>query len=339
MRRGHAAVLLIVLAGFAGVAPAHPLAPALLEVRETAPEHYALLWRTSTLRAQVQDVAPRLPASCADTAAPSVDVAGTALSLRWTAHCPGGLAGQVVRFEGLERSVINVIVRLERGQGAPVEVLLDARRAAYTVPAPAAAVAPFTRYFTLGVEHLLGGLDHVLFVGGLLLLVHGWRRLLLTVTAFTLGHSVTLALATLGYARVDSALAELGIALSLLLLAWELSRARNAPGLPERRDRPGLPLMAGAFGLLHGLGFAGALAELGLPPGAVAPALLGFNLGIEAGQLGVITLLVLGKRAVDAVHWPGRWRADGAPVHAVAVYAIGTLAAWWCFQRAEVFFT
>lgn len=322
---------LLVLA--VGKVSAHPLAPSLLEMRETQPEQWSVLWRTSSQRARLQDVAPVLPANCRQgTSAPAVDTEAQAVAVLWNVHCPGGLVGQALRIEGLERSPINVIIRIEPLGSLAVETLLDARTPHFTVPPPSQAAPVLASYFGLGVEHLLGGFDHLLFVGALLLLVVGWRALLMTITAFTAGHSLTLVLATLGYLRIAPPLAELGIALSLLVLACELARPNPQAWL---RRKPWQ--MAGAFGLLHGLGFAGALADAGLPSDAIPMALLGFNLGIEAGQLGVVALLL-------ALHGMlrrplSRFVAAGAGGRLVMVYAIGSLAAYWCLERAAVAFS
>lgn len=312
---------------------AHPLAPALLELRETGPARHSVLWRTTAQRVQIEDVTPTLPQKCQPLGPePVAEREGSSLVLRWTVQCPGGLSGERIAFAGLERSRINVIVRIETLGGAVSQALLDARQAEYLVPAAGKAAPVFTKYLSLGFGHLLAGLDHLLFVAGLLLLIPGWRRLLLTVTAFTLGHSLTLALATLGYVQVNAALTELGIALSILVLACEL--ARPAPQSYFRR-RPWN--MAAVFGLLHGLGFAGALAEVGLPQSEIPLALLAFNLGIEAGQVAVIILLLACAHVLRRVLESMR-----APQHAVGllpVYLIGSLAAYWCFERAAVLLT
>jgi len=330
-RRRHAwAGLLLVLSG--GVAQAHPLAPALLELREVAPAQYKVLWRTTAARVQSGDVTPRLPDGCAASpSGPAVLREAGSIALRWAVQCaPGPLQG-TFRFDGLERSRINVILRIETLDGSAQQVLLDARHPQHTLEAGKGS-SVFGRYLRLGIEHLVTGADHLLFVGGLLLLVSGLRRLLVTVTAFTLGHSATLALATLGVVQASAAWTELGIAASLLWLAHEL--VRPAPDSWFRR-RPGT--MAAGFGLLHGLGFAGALAAVGLPHGEIPLALFGFNAGIELGQVGVIAaLLVLAQmaRAGYAVARGPRW----VPAALVPAYVIGSLAAYWCFERGAALF-
>ena len=180
-------------------------------------------------------------------------------------------------------------------------------------------------YATLGVAHILTGLDHLLFVAGLLLLARTPRRLVETVTAFTVGHSITLTLAVLDLVRVPVAPIELAIALSVFWLAVELARTPRRPTLVQRRPS----LLAGLFGLLHGLGFAAALQAVGLPSGDVPLALVAFNAGIEAGQLGFVAVCLLAAAALRRLPlaWP-RWARE------LPLYAMGSLAAFWCFERA-----
>jgi hypothetical protein len=326
----------VLLAGLWSTAHAHALAPALLDLRELKPAtgessgtRYDVLWRTSVTRVQGSEVRPQLPADC--HALTTVQISAEenqSQVMRWQMQCgPDGLAGRTLGVAGLDRSRINVILRIEPLTGSASTTLLDAGRPLFTVPAPQAGPPVFKSYLALGVEHLLLSLDHVLFVLGLMLLVRNLRPLVLTITAFTLGHSVTLALATLGFVRVNPALTELAIAASILILALEIVRPR--PNSIFRR-RPWL--MATAFGLLHGLGFAGALTEVGLPQGEIPLALFAFNLGIEIGQLLLIAVLLLLSSTWSRL--PDRVPAG---VHAVAVmlpsYVIGSLATLWCFER------
>lgn len=325
------ALCALLLLAVASAASAHPLAPALLELRETAIDRYLLSWRTSVVRVRGDEVMPQWPASCTAQGLDETPIVvdAEALVQRWALHCPGGLVGRDLGVRGLERSGINVIVRIEPLHGEATQTLLDARRPQLTVP-PAAAAAPvFLRYLGLGVEHLLLGPDHVLFVLGLLLLVPGLRALMLTITAFTAGHSLTLGLASLGIVRVNPALTELAIAVSLLMLALAVVRPTEARRhLLARRPWA----MALGFGLVHGLGFAGALAEVGLPQLEIPLALLAFNVGIECGQL-----ILIGAALGVSAAWT-RLRADRMPLlsRAVPAYVIGVAAAYWCFERIGV---
>lgn len=309
-------------------ASSHPLAPALLLLQETTPQQYDVLWRTSIARVSGTDVKPVLPVHCTETEAPkSIIEEGEALALRWAVRCAQPLEGETLRVQGLERAGINVIVRVERPGAEVAEALLGARQTLYTVPPRSTPPPVFLSYLELGVEHLLTGWDHLLFVTGLLLLVRRLVPLVWTVTAFTAGHSVTLAAAALGWVSVPSAPVEIGIAVSILILACEILRRGAArPSLLMRYPW----LMALGFGLLHGLGFAGVLSETGLPPDAIPLALLAFNLGIEAGQLmwvSVCLAVIALTRAAGPVM--RRLRAE-----MVAAYVIGTSAAYWTLERA-----
>lgn len=307
-------------------ASAHPLAPALLQLQETTPAHYEVLWRTSVTRTQQQDVSPQLPADCIATSEPLITTEdGDAVVARWNVGCDTALTGRPITVQGLAQSGINVIVHIAGREGV-IDTLLSPDQPGFEVPRPAAQRPVFVAYLQLGIEHLLTGLDHLLFVAGLLLLVRGVRRLLLTITAFTLGHSLTLALASLGLIQVHQPLAELGIAISILVLAVEISRPAGSPTSALVR----WPwLMAAAFGLLHGLGFAAALMDVGLPQGQIPLALLAFNTGIELGQLLAVSLLL-------AAAWACRqqWKTPSKTVgRAGPAYLIGTLAAYWCWDR------
>lgn len=188
-------------------------------------------------------------------------------------------------------------------------------------------------YTVLGIEHILMGVDHLLFVLALLLLVDSRRRLLVTITAFTVAHSITLALASLGVLSVPGPPVEASIALSIVFVASEIIHARQGrPGLTQRYPW----VVAFTFGLLHGLGFAGALAEVGLPPLSVPTALLFFNVGVEIGQLlfiaAVLAFIWLSRQAVRRLGLPsvnGLWR--------VVPYAIGGVASYWLFERIAAF--
>lgn len=311
------------------IAAPHPLAPALLQLQESSPGHYDVLWRTSVTRSQRLDVAPELPSDCLASGEPQIATeGGDAIVARWQVQCASTLTGRRIAVQGLAQSGINVIVHISSATGV-VDTLLSPDQTRFIVPSPAAQSPVFISYLRLGIEHLWGGFDHLLFVAGLVLLVRGLRPLLITITAFTAGHSLTLALASLGLISVPQAWAEMGIALSILLLAVEIARPSGAaPSLVRRRPW----LMAAGFGLLHGLGFAGALAEVGLPQGDLVSALLAFNIGIEAGQLLWVSVLLLLASAAEGI-----FRAAGMRIlpawRLLPVYGIGAMAACWCYQR------
>jgi hydrogenase/urease accessory protein HupE len=250
---------------------------------------------------------------------------GDRVMLGWTVDCgPDGLAGGVIEIEDLAAARINALLTVERLDGERVQTVLGPRSPSFTVPARPGRWDVVGGYLRLGIEHILTGPDHLLFVLGLLLLVSASRLLLQTITAFTLGHSVTLSAAALQVASVPARPVEVLIALSVLTLAVELAREVARPTLLRRFPWA----MAVLFGLLHGFGFAGALAEAGLPAGDLPLALVSFNGGIELGQLAFVGV-VLGADALLG-GWRPAVRARSLPV---AVYAMGVLSAFWCFQR------
>lgn len=311
----------------ATAALAHPLAPALLEVTELAPHQAEVRFKISALQAPGSAPAALLPPQCRELTAPTTTVEDDAVIRRWTVDCgPGGLVGQRFGVDGLGVARIDALVRVGLADGRVVRGVVRADDPWFTVPERQSTAAIVRAYAAIGVEHILGGLDHLLFVAGLLMLVRSRRLLIETVTAFTVGHSITLALAVLDLVRVPSAPIELAIALSVFWLAVELARDEAArPTIIQRRPY----IMAGLFGLLHGLGFASALQEVGLPSGDVPLALFAFNLGIELGQLAFIAvwlaLAALLRRLPFT--WP-RWMRQ------VPLYTMGSLAAFWCFERA-----
>jgi len=318
-------------------AQAHPLSPALLQLQQSGPARYEVEWRVSPQAVARAPLSPVFPADCETVSSAPEGLEAGLLIRRWTLQCQQALNGRTLRVEGLVHSPINVILRVQRAQGGAVQALLDADQDGYTVPEDAvdssAAGPVFAAYLTLGVEHLLSGLDHVLLVLGLLLLARRGRVLLLTITAFTIGHSLTLGLAVFGVVRVNAALTELLIALSIVWLALEVVRYRRAAdGWAARRPWA----LAGGFGLLHGLGFAGALAQVGVPAAAIPLSLLGFNLGIELGQLALVgaALAAAGLWRRLPTAWPSAPLLRGA-----AAYLIGSMAASWAYERLLVLVT
>jgi hypothetical protein len=243
---------------------------------------------------------------------------------RFELDCAGRpLAGAVLGIDGLVDRDTIALVRIRLAGGAVVREVLGPSHPRFTVPAATDAPAALAAYARLGVDHLLGGLDHVLFILGLLFLVRGVRPRLVTLTAFTVGHSVTLALAVLGVVRIPAAPVELLIALTLIALAVQVVDRDAAP----RRAW----LLAAGFGLIHGLGFAGALTGAGLDRADIPLALAGFNLGIELGQIGVVIAAALLAAAAAPLY--RRSPALAPLTRTIAGHAIGGLAALWCLER------
>jgi hydrogenase/urease accessory protein HupE len=305
---------------------AHPLAPSLLDVHELQPGRLEVRWRTPTQRAPGSELGPLLPARCAVVATPSPQLLGTALEARWTLDCGGqSLIGTRLGASDIGSSRADVLLRIELADGRRFQTVLTPEAPDFEVPERQSRLAVARAYVALGVSHILAGWDHLLFVLGLVLLVKGGRRLVETVTAFTLGHSVTLSLAVLGVVRVPQAPIEAAIAFSILVVAWELGHETERPPTPLGRTPWA---MAACFGLLHGLGFAGALAAAGLPVGEIPLALASFNGGIELGQLAFVLAVAAVRAALARLPWEWPERATLVPA-----YVIGSLAAFWLFDR------
>ena len=310
---------------------AHKLAPSLLELRETPDGQLAVRWKTPLQRPSGVEIDPVLPAHCEATSAPVAETEATGVNLRWQVRCAEpGLVGSELSVTGLAESATNALVSVQLADGRSFRSVLHAREPVFVVPERQEPMEVLRDYAWLGVEHILSGFDHLLFVLGLVLLVEGRRLLLYTVTAFTVGHSVTLSLAALGYVNFPSGLVEVVIAFTIALLAAELARPVPDERTWMRRFPWGVAFL---FGLLHGLGFAGALAEIGLPQEEIPLALFSFNVGIELGQLAfvaVVLLLRMGLRPV-VVRAPAWLRQ-------VPAYGMGGLAAYWCIERSAQLF-
>ncbi len=234
-----------------------------------------------------------------------------------------------MRIDGLPASVTDVIARVVRLDGSTQVARLVAARPHFVIEGPQSGIGVSRTYVALGIRHILQGVDHLLFVLALVLVVGRIRRLLVTITAFTAAHSLTLAAATLGWVHVPQAPVEAVIALSIVFVASEIVHGlQGRPGLTARAPW----VVAFSFGLLHGLGFAGALAEIGLPAGAIPLALLCFNVGVELGQLLFVAavwvvLMAIGRARIA---WPAWARA-------VPAYAIGAVAMLWVIERVLAF--
>ena len=267
---------------------------------------------------------PVFPASCEITSASPWIQEGTGVLMQMDLACAEGLVGQTLAVSGLGDNQSSALLRLYLTQDIFHQAVFTAAEPQFVVPAEGTAGSVTQDYIALGAEHIWEGPDHLLFVMGLLFLV-GWnRRLILTVTAFTVGHSVTLAMVTLGLFDYPVAFVEFMIALSIYVLAVELARDDGGGALWRQPW-----WLAAGFGLLHGMGFAGALAETGLPQSNVPLALLAFNIGIELGQLAFIALLVVLFTAATQLWDKHRLIA----LRPIPIFALGGLSAMWCIER------
>jgi len=311
----------------------HALQPGYLEVRQIDDDLYAALWKVPVVEGAPMDIQAELPGNCDIREAGQPVWDGAAYVARWTTNCPGGLANGVLSIRGLEKTSTDVLVRFDFADGESQSYRLTPTETSYEIPAQPGKFDVGKTYLLLGIEHILSGIDHLVFVLALMLLVRGARRLVATITAFTVAHSITLAGATLGLVNLPAPPVEAAIALSIVFVAAEIIHAqRGSPSITGRFPW----IVAFTFGLLHGFGFAGALSEIGLPQSSIPLALLFFNVGVEIGQLlfvvAVLSALWVGKLLAGQIRLP---QPDW--IWAVPPYLIGSLACFWFLQRLATF--
>jgi hydrogenase/urease accessory protein HupE len=325
-------MMLMMLAGAAFIPSclAHETRPAYLEIKETSPDHYDVVWRTPVNAGMRLPIVLQLPSDAKNVTAPTTQELTDSLLERRSIVVAGGFGGKRVDFVGLQGTITDVLVRVQ---------LLDGRSWS-TIVRPSQAWIDITpnqgrrrlgvagTYVVHGIRHILFGPDHLLFVLGLLLIVKNRWMLLKTITAFTVAHSITLAIATLGYANAPTLPLNAAIALSILFLGPEIVKVwRGESSFTIRHPW----VVAFAFGLLHGFGFASVLTSAGLPSNELPWALLSFNVGVEIGQVGFVILILLLERAfrVLEIRWP-------RVVEALPGYAVGSLGAFWTIQRVAI---
>lgn len=329
MKRQLAAILLLLSAGLSGPVSAHEVRPAYLELREFPAGELEVLWKTPMRGEMRLALAPVLSGASEELTPMTTRRTGSAAVQTWRLKLTEPLRGRTLHVDGLTGTMTDALVRIDFADGTNWVARLTPQAPELTIPEQQGGGAVAWTYLGLGVEHILLGVDHLLFVLALLLITRGTKRLVLTITAFTVAHSVTLALATLGFVHMPPPPVEAVIALSIVFVAAEILRAQQgSEGLTARAPW----IVAFIFGLLHGFGFAGALAEIGLPQGQIPLALLFFNLGVEAGQLlfvgAVLSVMALWRRLRVAVPV---WASQMAP------YAIGSIAMFWVIERIAGF--
>jgi hydrogenase/urease accessory protein HupE len=322
--------LLLLLVSFTATADAHRLQPAYLEINEQNAGKFSILWKRPLVGSRPMNIYPQLPAGCKNLTEPSVQSLASGAIEHWLVDCgSSGMINEAIVIDGLPSTQTDTLLRVQLIDGRMHTTVLRPDSPSFLIPEKVSKSKVAVSYLVLGIEHILGGFDHLLFVLGLILIVRSTMILIKTITSFTLAHSVTLAMATLGFVHVPQAPVEAVIALSIIFLTTELVKQhRGETGLTTRAPW----LVALCFGLLHGFGFAGALTEVGLPQSDIPLALLFFNVGVEAGQLmfvsGVLVVTWMIKKM--KLRWPA-W------VEQVPAYSIGSLAAFWFIQRTVSF--
>lgn len=330
------ALLALLCLLLAAPATADEFRPAYLQLQQTSPEGYDVLWKIPALDEQtVLSLRPVFPKGTRELAERQATYGYGATVFRWKVVVPGGLEGKPIRFVGSGVSRTDVLVRLARLDGSEQLERVGLGSPAFTAIASPGPLEVITSYTWLGIEHILLGVDHLLFVAALVMLVRSKHQLLLTITAFTIAHSITLALATLGVLNVPGPPVEAIIALSIMFVAVEIVRRQQGhPSLASEKPW----LVAFSFGLLHGLGFAGALAEVGLPQNSIPLALLFFNVGVEIGQLLFVGALLAAAAAFGRLHARyARHPIDPRWTVILPAYLIGGVASFWVIERIAAF--
>ena len=323
-------VIGFVLFCLAQLSLADEIRPGYLELKENSKDVFSVLWKVPAKGDKKLSLQAQLPVNCINKTQANTQFINNSYIQRWIVACEGGLVEQSISIAGLESTSTDVLLRLELVSGISHSVQLTPAHRSYHIQAEASSMQVVNTYTWLGIKHILLGIDHLLFVFALLLIVNGKRRLLWTITAFTIAHSLTLAGATLGFVHVPQKPVEAIIALSILFLAMEIVHGqRGRPGVAARWPW----LVAFIFGLLHGFGFAGALAEVGLPQQAIPLALVFFNVGVELGQLLFVAGVLLLGWLLHQLKQPKL--LDRAET--IAIYSIGGLSSFWLFERISLF--
>jgi hydrogenase/urease accessory protein HupE len=329
MRRRLTFKVALVMLALVQTVSAHEVRPAYLELRQTDGGMYAVLWKVPAVGEMRLSIHPRFPENCKPVGEATSYRGGDSYAEYLNIACPGGLNGRTIAIDGLAATMTDVLVRIKFADGTTWTQRLKPSVPAAMIPKTASRLQTAGVYLKLGVEHILSGVDHLLFVLALIILTRGGWKLVKTVTAFTLSHSVTLTAATLGFVHVPQRPVEAVIALSIVFVATEIVKVRRG----IKSITASAPWMvAFSFGLIHGLGFAGGLSDAGLPVAHIPTALLFFSLGVESGHFLFIGVTLSLIALVHRIRIPfPRW------AELVPPYAIGTIAMFWVIQRLTAF--
>lgn len=308
---------------------AHEVRPGYFSITQQSEDTYQIVWKVPAMGTGIPKIYPVLPNNWEIIDEQSNLLPGN-LRRTYLVRINNGIEGNMLLFDGLNKTLIEVLVSIKKSDGIQYSSRIKPSNPSYLIPVTPDRWSVIKTYLSLGFEHILLGIDHLLFVLALLLLTKGFGRIVKTITAFTIAHSITLSFAALGFVGLPGAPVEAVIALSIVFLAVELVHYLDGrKGLTVRYPW----IVAFTFGLLHGFGFAGALVDLGLPQTDIPWALLFFNVGVELGQLAFVlaALGVIWLLRKIKINWPN-W------VEKVPPYAIGSLASFWMFERINIFF-
>lgn len=309
---------------------ADEIRPGYMELHEESPGTFSVLWKIPQNSGKKLSLKPRFPDSCTNKTSATSQLVNGALLQRWYIHCANSIVGQRISIENITVNNTDILLRLNWLDGFVSSSLLKPLTPFYIIPEKSSTTDLAITYLWLGSEHILLGVDHLLFVFALLLIVNSTRRLIMTITSFTLAHSITLGAATLGLVYVPQQPVEAVIALSILFLAVELVHGKQGrQGAAAKWPW----LIAFIFGLLHGFGFAGALAEIGIPQQAIALTLIFFNIGVELGQLVFVAIVFILGWALHQLKQPRLLEK----AETLAIYSIGGISSFWLFERISTF--
>jgi hydrogenase/urease accessory protein HupE len=323
-------LLALFVFAFAAPAPAHEVRPAYLEIDQRAQDTYDIVWKQPTMGEIALHLVPHISNGWLERQPADEYVSTSFLIETWKIRSREPLSGRTVFIEGLGSTITDVFVRVKLLNGSEIDEIVEPEHPELKLDFQVRQIPSAFSYLGLGIEHILTGVDHLLFVLGLLLIVQNRWMLIKTITAFTIAHSITLAIATLGSVNVAVPIVNAEIALSILFLGPEIVRVwRGQTSFTIRHPW----VVAFAFGLLHGFGFASGLTALGLPKGEMILALLLFNVGVEVGQLGFVLLVLWIERAfrILKIRWP-------RVVEMIPAYAVGSFGALWTVQQLYILF-
>jgi len=316
--------MLAMIGAMAGAAFAHEVRPAYLQIDQIGQDRFSMLWRTPIFSGMRLPVVLQFSDGIKQATTPSKRQLSDSIIERSIIESADNLAGERITFVGLQATITDVMVRVKLDDGTVTTTLVRPSQPWVDIQTRQSTLEVIKVFVVSGIEHILFGFDHLLFVAALMLIVRRWGMLLKTVTAFTVAHSITLTCATMGWVSLPSGPVEIMIAFSIVLVGAEIIRMERG-GTSLAIEWPWI--MAFFFGLLHGFGFAGALADFGLPQGDIPLALFSFNVGVEIGQLMFIAVMLLATHLV-------RRLVEIPPQGVVAsAYAIGIIAAFWSVER------
>jgi len=321
--------IVILLTSFCGDSTyAHEIRPAYLEIKQQTADSYQVLWKIPLIGNKAPKIDPILPEQFTLDQIDDEFLPDSYIR-RYQGNYYGELNGQKIAIQGLDMTLVDVLVQIYLLDESSYTFLLQPDQATIIIPKEPSKWEVVKLYIFLGIEHILIGIDHLLFVLGLLLLVKGLRPLIQTITAFTIAHSITLGIASFNLINVPGPPVEAVIALSIVFLAREYLMVKKG----ENSMTAQYPwVVAFSFGLLHGFGFAGALSDIGFPQKEVPLALLTFNVGVEIGQLIFIGIMLFFWKLVQKTKLPlqnGSWK--------ILPYSMGTIAAFWLVERVVAF--